>query len=89
MATVFIALQTTDEARYIIEAIMADNPHAVLHEQPAMVKIDAQNLLTIKRESIEERMGRDFDMQELNVYTITLAGNIEETDDALTLSWHA
>ncbi|CDM23344.1 MmoB/DmpM family protein [Castellaniella defragrans] len=88
MPTVFIALQTTDETRPIIEAILADNPHAVLNEQPAMVKIDAQDTLVVKRQSIEERIGRDFDLQELNVHTITLAGNIEETDESVTLSWN-
>ena len=41
---VFIALQNNEEARPIIEAILDDNPHAVLHEFPAMVKIDAPDL---------------------------------------------
>jgi phenol hydroxylase P2 protein len=42
MSTVFIALQTNEDTRSIIEAILADNPHAVANEQPAMVKIDAE-----------------------------------------------
>lgn len=87
MSTVFIAFQTNEDTRPIIESILADNPHAVLDEQPAMVKINAEGRLVIKRESIEERIGRDFDLQELQVNLITLSGNLDEDDDQLTLAW--
>jgi phenol hydroxylase P2 protein len=52
-----------------------------------MVKIDAEGSLTIHRNSIEELLGRDFDLQELHLHLITLSGNIDETDDEFTLSW--
>ena len=87
MSTVFIAFQTNEDTRPIVESILADNPHAVLDEQPAMVKINAEGSLVIKRESIEERIGRDFDLQELQVNLITLSGNIDEDDDQFTLAW--
>lgn len=88
MSTVFIALQTNDDTRPIIEAIAADNPHAVVNEQPAMVKIDAEGRLTVRRASIEALLGRSFDLQELHIHLITLSGNIDETDDELTLTWN-
>ncbi|WP_295006249.1 MmoB/DmpM family protein [uncultured Dechloromonas sp.] len=87
MSTVFIAFQTNEDTRPIVESILADNPHAVLDEQPAMVKINAEGRLVIKRESIEERIGRDFDLQELQINLITLSGNIDEDDDQFTLAW--
>ncbi|KAB2917871.1 MAG: MmoB/DmpM family protein [Betaproteobacteria bacterium] len=87
MSTVFIAFQTNEDTRPIVESILADNPHAVLDEQPAMVKINAEGKLVIKRESIEERIGRDFDLQELQINLITLSGNIDEDDDQFTLAW--
>jgi len=87
MSNVFIAFQTNDESRSIVEAILADNPNAVLNEQPAMVKIDVPEEMSIKRASIEERLGRPFDLQELQLHLITLSGNIDETDDEFTLSW--
>ena len=40
MSNVFIALQTNEDTRQIIEAIVQDNPHAVVNEQPAMVRIE-------------------------------------------------
>lgn len=87
MSTVFIAFQTNENTRPIVESILADNPHAVLDEQPAMVKINAEGSLVIKRESIEERIGRDFDLQELQVNLITLSGHLDEDDDQMTLAW--
>jgi phenol hydroxylase P2 protein len=87
MSTVFIALQTNEETRPIIEAIELDNPEAVVNREPAMVKINAPGRLVIRRETIEEQLGRSFDMQELNINLITLSGNVEEDEDSLTLSW--
>jgi len=87
MSTVFIALQANEETRPIIEAIELDNPEAVVNREPAMVKINAPGRLVIQRETIEEQMGRSYDMQELNVNLITLSGNVEEDEDSLTLTW--
>ena len=87
MSNVFIALQANEESRPVIEAILADNPEAVITESPAMVKIDAPGRLTIRRESIEERTGSRFDLQQIHVNLISLSGHIDEDDDSLTLSW--
>lgn len=87
MSNVFIAFQRNEETRGIVEAILQDNPDAVADEQPAMVKIDAPGRLVVKRETIEEKMGRNFDLQELHVNLITLSGHIDETDHEFTLSW--
>ena len=87
MSTVFIALQTNEETRPIIEAIQIDNPHAVVNRQPAMVKIDAPNRLVIRRETIEEQIGREYDLQELQINLITISGHLDEDDDTFTLSW--
>jgi phenol hydroxylase P2 protein len=87
MSTVFIAFQTNEDTRPIIESILADNPHAVVDEQPAMVKINAEGKLVIRRESIEERIGRSFDLQELQINLITISGHLDEDDDTFTLAW--
>lgn len=83
---VFIALQANDETRSIVEAILSDNPQAEIAEFPAMVKIDAPGRIEIRRDSVEERLGRSWDVQELHVNLISLSGNIEETDDFFRLS---
>ena len=85
---VFLALQTNDESRSIIEAIARDNPHAVVNEQPAMVKIDAPGRLVVKRATVEELTGMPWDLQSLHVHLISLSGNLDETEDELVLAWN-
>ena len=89
MSKVFIALQTNDDTRSIIQAILADNPHAIANEQPAMVKIDAEGSLVVRRSTIEELIGRDFDLQELHINLISLTGHVDETEETFTLCWNS
>jgi phenol/toluene 2-monooxygenase (NADH) P2/A2 len=89
MQNVYIALQNTDETRAIVAAITAINPHASINEYPAMVKIDAPGKLVISRERVSEELGRDWNIQELQLNLVSLSGNIDETDDDFTLQWHA
>ncbi|MCK6409316.1 MAG: MmoB/DmpM family protein, partial [Thauera sp.] len=58
-------------------------------EQPAMVKIDAENKLVVRRETIEELIGRPYDLQEMQIHMITMSGNLDQTDDEMTLFWNA
>ncbi|MCK9515429.1 MAG: MmoB/DmpM family protein [Ottowia sp.] len=87
MATVFIALQKNEESRAIVDAILADNPQATANNEPAMVKVDAPERMVIRRETVEQEIGRDFDLQEIHVNLVTLSGNVDQTDDEFTLSW--
>lgn len=87
-SNVFLALQTNDETRTLIEAIRRDNPHAVVNEQPAMVKIDAPGRLVVKRATVEELTGMEWDLQSLHVNLISLSGNLDETEDELVLAWN-
>jgi len=87
MSDVFIAFQANEESRPVVEAIVADNPAAVLSHPTGLVKINAPGSLTIRRETIEELTGRPFDLQQIHVNLVTLSGHIDEDDDQLTLSW--
>jgi phenol hydroxylase P2 protein len=89
MANAFIAFQKSEETRCIVEAIVEDNPNAIVVDQPAMVKVDVPNRLVIKRATVEQKMGRDFDLQELQVYLITISGHLDETEDEFSLSWNS
>jgi len=84
---VFIAFQNNEEARPIIEAIVEDNPSAVVNEFPAMVKIDVPRRLVVRRSTIEDKLGRAFDLQSIHVNLISLAGNIDESEDEFILAW--
>jgi len=89
MSNAFIAFQKNEETRCIVDAILDDNPGAIVSDQPAMVKVDVPGRLVIRRETVEEKMGRDFDLQELQLHLITISGHLDETDDEFTLSWNS
>ena len=76
MSNVFIAFQKNEESR------------AIVNDQPAMVKIDVPTRLVVRKSTIEEEIGRDFDLQEMQIHLITMSGNVDETDDEFTLTWH-
>ena len=88
MSNAFIAFQRNEDTRAVVEAIIQDNPGAIVNEQPAMVKIDVPGQLVIRRETIEALIGRPYDLQELQVNLITISGHLDETDDTFTLSWN-
>ena len=70
-----------------VDAILADNPHAIVSHPTGLVKIDAPGHLTIRRETIESQTGRSYDLQQIQVNLVTLSGHVDEDDDQLTLSW--
>lgn len=84
---VFLALQSNDETRPIVQAIEEDNPHANVVHMPAMVKIDAAQRLCVKRSTVEGHLGRRWDVQELHVNLISISGNVDETDDEFVIGW--
>lgn len=86
-STVFMALQTNEDTRPIIEAIERDNPHAIVNRMPAMVKIDAPGRLVLRRETVEDITGMPFDLQSFQINMISLSGNLDETEDELVLEW--
>lgn len=89
MSKVYIALQDNEESRYIVEAIEEDNPDVTVIYQPAMIRVENEGYLVVKRETVEDKMGRDWEIQALNLNLITLGGNVDETDDELSLTWNA
>lgn len=85
--TVFLILQDNDDARPIIEAVEQDNPEANIQYQPGMVRMEAAGRLIVQRETVEENLGREWDVQELHLNLVSLAGNVDEDDDKFELTW--
>lgn len=88
MSDVFIAFQHNEESRPLIEALVADNPQAVVSYPPGLVRVVAPNRLTIRRETVEAQTGGRYDLQQLQVNLVTLSGHVDEDDDHFTLSWN-
>ncbi|MFA9373648.1 MmoB/DmpM family protein [Poseidonibacter sp.] len=87
MSKVFLALQAVEESRLIVEAILEDNPNAEVENESAMVRISCEGKLVVKAETVSEKIGRDWDPQELQLVLITLAGNVDEDYDHFTIYW--
>ena len=84
---VSITLQNNADARPIIEAIREDNPEADVVDFPSMVKIDCPGRLVVKQDTVSDKVGREWDVQELHLSLITLSGNIDEDDDQFVVAW--
>jgi phenol hydroxylase P2 protein len=89
VSKVSITFANNDDSRAIIDAIVADNPGVEIVTMPAVVKIDHTGSLAINRASVEERLGRSWDIQELHLSLVTLAGNVDEDDDRFVLAWRS
>ena len=86
--TAFLILQDNDDARPIIESVEQDNPEATIQYQPGMVRMEATGRLVVNRETVEENLGREWDVQELHLNLISLAGNVDEDDEKFELAWN-
>lgn len=84
---VSISLQNSQDAAAIVDAILADNPLAERKSFPAMTKIDCPGRLEIRAESVSERLGRDWDPQEIHMSVISLSGTVDEDDGTFILFW--
>jgi phenol hydroxylase P2 protein len=82
-----ITLLHNDDARPVIDAILADNPGIRVMNMPGAVKLDRDDSIVVRRASVEERLGRTWDPQEIHLVLISMAGNLDEDDDQFVLSW--
>ena len=87
-STVFLALQDVDEIRPIVEAIQDDNPRAEVEQQPAMVRITAPGRLEVNRATVSEKMGTDWDPQDIQLVLVSFGGHLDEDDDHFTIYWN-
>jgi phenol hydroxylase P2 protein len=83
-----VDLQDSEETRAVIDAIEADNPEANVRRMPGMVKITTPKELRIRRESVEERIGREWETHEFQLNIISYVGNIVKwDDDEICIRW--
>lgn len=70
-------------AKAVAEAAEADNPDKTItvDDKLAYIRISADGELTLRRETIEEMLGRPFRMSELEIELSSFAGRIETTAD--------
>jgi phenol/toluene 2-monooxygenase (NADH) P2/A2 len=83
-----VDLQDSEESRPLVEAIEDDNPDAILRRMPGLVKIQSPSRLEIRRETVEARMGREWETHEFQLTIVSYSGNIDEwDDDHIVIKW--
>ena len=83
-----VDLQETEDNRAVMEAIEADNPDCSVKHFPGLVRISSPGRLTINRESVEQRLGREWETHEFQLAIISYFGHIKEwDDDEIVIAW--
>jgi len=83
-----VDLQDSEETRPLLEAIEQDNPGANVSRMPGLVKIQKPGELVIRRETVEDRMGREWETHEFQVSIVSYSGNIAVwDDDEIVIKW--
>lgn len=83
-----VDLQDSEESRALVEAIEEDNPDANIIRMPGLVKLQAPGQLVIRRETVEQRMGREWETHEFQVAIVSYSGHIAEwDDDEIVIKW--
>ena len=84
---VSVDVQDNEENRPVIEAIEEDNPEATVMRMPGLVKIQTEGTLTIRRETVEKHLGREWETLEFQLAIVSMSGNLDLEEDEITLAW--
>lgn len=78
-----------DVVEAIIEAAIQDNQGVEVEDFSTYKKIKAPSKLIIRRETVEEKIGRDWSLDEIHLYMASCFGMIkeDEEDEAIVLYW--
>lgn len=80
--------QSSEETRYVVEAIERDNPEATVRYLPGLVKIQTTGALVIRRETVEELLGRPWETHEFQLAIVSYHGHVDEwDDDEIVIKW--
>ena len=83
-----IDIQESEDNRALIDAIKDDNPELTIRHMPGLVKLQAAPQIVINRETVEAKLGRDWDTGEFQLAIVSYAGNFTEwDDDQIIVSW--
>ena len=83
-----IDIQESEDNRELIEAIKADNPDLTIRHMPGLVKLQSAGQIVINRQTVEEKLGRDWETGEFQLAIVSYAGNFAEwDDDQIIVKW--
>ncbi|GAB04594.1 monooxygenase [Gordonia amarae] len=83
-----IDIQESDDNRALVDAIALDNPEMTVRHLPGLMKLSAPGRIEINRETIEDRLGREWETGEFQLAIVTYTGNFAEwDDDQIIVAW--
>ena len=76
-------IRSGEVAQAVAEAVEIDNPdkEIFVDDKVAYVRIAMENECILRKETMEEILGREFEMRELEINLSSFAGQIETTPD--------
>lgn len=79
-----------DAIEAVIEAIRQDNEEVVVEDYSIYKKVKAPKEMILRRETVEECLGREWDMDDIHLYMSSYFGFIHDWDeDQLIIRWES
>ena len=83
-----VDIQESEQNRAVIEALEADNANSSVIHMPGLVRVTSPGRLVLRRETVEERLGREWETHEFQLAIISYFGHIKEwDDDEIVIAW--
>ena len=83
-----VDIQESEQNRAVIEALEADNENSSVIHMPGLVRVTSPGRLVLRRETVEERLGREWETHEFQLAIISYFGHIKEwDDDQIIIAW--
>ena len=80
--------EVNEDTHRLVQAIEQDNPEATVLHLPGLVKISVPGRLVIRRDSVEARLGREWETHEFQLAIVSYYGHIKDwDDDEIVISW--
>lgn len=80
--------EVNEDTHRLVQAIEQDNPDATVMHMPGLVRISVPGRLVIRRESVEEHLGREWETHEFQLAIVSYFGHIKDwDDDEIVISW--
>jgi phenol hydroxylase P2 protein len=79
---------TGEDTRPLIDAITADNEGATVSRMPGLIRIQAPTAITIRRDTVESKLGREWETHEFQMVIVSYFGHISHwDDDEIVIMW--
>lgn len=79
---------SSEDTLHLVDSIVADNTGAEVSRMPGLVRVQAPAVMTLRRETVEQHLGRDWETHEFQMSIVSYFGHISEwDDDEIVIKW--